>query len=111
MFKGITDLAGLGKLANALRGFVMDLLRHWAERENRELKNEELRLKNQDREIKNKAASVRLVQSVFAASKKCGCSPEELLEIIARPTSPAQMPTTKSEPDILPDRNPKLLGE
>ena len=96
----------------------MDLIRHRAERKNRELrnveqalKNEELRLKNQDRDIKNKTAALQLLQSVFAASKKYGCSPEELQESVTLLASTQQIPIpTPQDAGLLPGVSPKLLG-
>jgi hypothetical protein len=111
MFKGITDLAGIGKLVGELRGFVMELLRHRAERQQRELKNNEQALRNEAFRLKNQAATLQLVQRVFSASKKSGCSPEELLAFITDPTSPRQIAPAKSEINMSLYVTPKLLGE
>ena len=119
MSKGITDLGGIGRLLAEFRKLWLGLLRFRAEHEARKLrddeqalKNQQLRLKNQDLEIKNKVAALRLIQSLFAASKKYGCSPEELQGTITLLVSTQQIPKAKpEEKDVPPAINPKLLGE
>jgi hypothetical protein len=112
MSKGITDLGGMGKLVGECRKFVMDMIRHWAERDTRKLKNQQLTLQNQAQDIKNKAEVLQLMQLVSATSKKCGYSPQELQEFITSMTSTQQITTVKpKEVDVQLNPRSKLLGE
>lgn len=119
MSKGITDLGGIGRLLAEIRKLWLGWLRFRSEYEIRKLredeqalKNQQLKLKNQDLEIKNKVAALRLIQSLFAASKKYGCSPEELQGTITLLASTQQIPTANEVgSEVLSNVSPKLLGE
>ena len=99
MFKGITDLGGVGKLAGECRKFVMDFLRHRAGRRERELKNDALELKNQGVQLKNQAAAFELAQRVFTTAKRHGWTAEEVQQVLTFLNPPKQLPTSKREPD------------
>ena len=119
MSKGVTDLGGIGRLIAEIRKLWLGVLRFRSERRVRKLredeqalKNQQLKLKNQDLEIKNKVAALRLIQSLFAASKKYGCSPEELQGTITLLASTQQIPTAKPDKSNAPSgASPKLLSE
>lgn len=119
MFKGVTDLGGVGRLFAEIRKLWLGLLRFRSEQgirklrdDEQALKNQQLKLKNRDLEIKNKVAALRLIQSLFAASKKFGCSPEELQGTITLLVSTQQIPPAKpAEKDAPAAVSPKLLGE
>lgn len=106
MFKGITDLPGIGKLVAEFRKLLLGLLRFRSEREIRRLKIERLILEN-------RLSGVLLVQKLFAASQKCHCSPEELLQLVSLVSSPQQnfRQPGGTESEVPSDVNPKLLGE
>jgi len=119
MPKGVTDLVGIGRLIAEIRKLWLGLLQFRSEHGTRklqddeqDLKNQQLKLKIQDLELKNKVTALRLIQSVFAASKKYGCSPEELQGIITLLASTQQIPTAnKVGSEVLSNVSPKLLGD
>jgi hypothetical protein len=102
MIKGITDLGGVGKLAGECRKFVMDLLRHIAERRERELKNVEQELKNDALRLKNQATLLKHQKDAFQFAERIlqrGWTAEEWERLLTLMNSPKQLPTTKRKPD------------
>ena len=116
MFKGITDLGGIGKLFREVRMLVMDLLRHRAEREERDLKNakqalknEALRHKNEAAELKNVDTRLRIFDRALTIAKKRGLSPQDVQEFITLPAKQITAPPSKTNTPRNPD--PELLGD
>lgn len=117
MFKGITDLGGIGKLFGECRKLVMDLLRHHAGRKERHLmnveqalKNEALRHKNEAAELKNVDTRLRILDRALTIAKKRGLSPEDVQEFI-RLTSAKPISTPSTKPDVPRNPDPKLLSD